>query len=135
MEKVYYNIRFNFLQSAPVPSGEGWRLATDEDIKAVNGQGIDPITAFREMRKELVSRIKVTSSLGRTFDGDEVSTTRMLKPIEVLKNEREGATALWVLSDNTPAQVGLEEFREVLKLAGIEQTKLWIPPETIDVQT
>jgi hypothetical protein len=34
-----------------------------------------------------------------------------------------------VLSDNTPVQVGLDEFLEVLKLAGIEQTKLWVPTD------
>lgn len=95
---------------------------------------IDPITEeeqralFKLERDEAVAAIKVTSSLGRTFDGDEQSTTRMLKPIKVLESEPEGSTTLWVLADNTPAQVGLTEFLEVLKLAGLEQTRLWLPP-------
>lgn len=84
---------------------------------------------FKFDRATAVANIKVTSSLGRTFDGDEASTTRMLKPIKVLEHEPEGTTALWVLSDNTPVQVGLAEFLEVLKLAGIEQTKLWLLPD------
>jgi len=82
---------------------------------------------FKAERALAVSAIKVTSSLGRTFDGDEDSTTRMMKPIKVLENEPEGTTTLWVLADNTPVQVGLAELLEVLKLAGIEQTKLWLP--------
>lgn len=83
---------------------------------------------FKSNRDDAVASIKVTSSLGRTFDGDEGSTTRMMKPIKVLEHEPEGTTTLWVLADNTPVQVALPEFLEVLKLAGIEQTKLWIPP-------
>jgi len=84
---------------------------------------------FKAERALAVASIKVTSSLGRTFDGDEDSTTRMMKPIKILEHEPEGTTTLWVLSDNTPVQVGLDEFLEVLKLAGIEQTKLWVPTD------
>lgn len=83
---------------------------------------------FKAERAIAVANIRVTSSLGRTFDGDEESTTRMLKPIKLLENKPEGTTTLWVLSDNTPAQVGLPEFLEVLELAGLEQTRLWVAP-------
>lgn len=87
--------------------------------------------AFKSGRELAVSKIKVTSSLGREFDGDEQSTTRMLKPIKVLEHEPEGTTSLWVLADNTPAQVALPEFLEVLKLAGLEQTRLWLPSDLL----
>lgn len=80
-------------------------------------------------RAKAVADIRVTTSTGKTFDGDEESTTRMLKPIKVLEHEPEGTTSLWVLADNTPAQVTLEEFLEALKLAGLEQTRLWLPDE------
>lgn len=84
---------------------------------------------WKSERAVAVAAIKVTTSTGKTFDGDEESTTRMLKPIKVLEHEPEGTTSLWVLADNTPAQVTLEEFLEALKLAGLEQTRLWLPNE------
>lgn len=33
---------------------------------------------------------------------------------------------LWVLADNTPATVSLDELAEALALAGAEQTRLWV---------
>lgn len=85
--------------------------------------------AFKAQRSDAVASIKVTSSFGRIFDGDEKSTTRMLKPIKVLEHKPEGTTTLWVLADNTPVQVALSEFLEVLELAGLEQTRLWAPKD------
>ncbi|WP_298187843.1 hypothetical protein [uncultured Pseudomonas sp.] len=81
--------------------------------------------AFKAARAEAVAAIKVTSSLGRTFDGGEKDTDRMLKPIAVLQVKPEGTTQPWALADNTVALVALPEFLEVLELAGLEQTRLW----------
>lgn len=103
------------------------QMVTAEDKARLDA--IEERERFKFERAEAVSRIQVTSSLGRTFDGDEMSTTRMLKPIKLLEHEPDGATTLWVLADNTPAQVGLAEFLEVLKLAGLEQTRLWVPSD------
>lgn len=83
---------------------------------------------FKAQRELEVSRIKVTSSLGRVFDGAEVDTTRMLKPITVLKEKPTGTTVTWVLADNTVVDVALDEFLEVVEKAGLEQTRLWIQP-------
>lgn len=80
---------------------------------------------FKAEREKLVAAIKVTSSLGRTFDGGEKDTDRMLKPIAVLQVKPEGTIQPWVLADNTIALVALPEFLEVLELAGLEQTRLW----------
>lgn len=91
---------------------------TDEEIRQ----------EFKIERARVVAAIKVTSSLGRTFDGAEIDTDRMLKPITVLKEKPEGTTWLWVLADNTAVQVALPEFLEVLELAGREQTRLWVAP-------
>lgn len=84
--------------------------------------------AFKSSRTAAVAAIKVTSSLGRTFDGRETDTQRMLEPIAVLKEKPEGTTTLWVLADNSVADVALPEFLEVLELAGIEKTRLWVQP-------
>lgn len=103
---------------------DGYELPSDAEI--AEAEYNEARTAFKSQRAELVAAIKVTSSLGRTFDGGEVDTSRMLKPITVLKEKPEGSTWLWVLADNTPAQVGLLEFLEVLELAGRAQTRLWL---------
>ena len=95
---------------------------TEEELAA------EARAAFKAQRAINVANIKVSSSLGNTFDGDEESTQRMLEPIAVLKEKPEGTTSLWVLSDNTVAEVALPEFLEVLELAGLEKTRLWVDP-------
>lgn len=81
---------------------------------------------FKQERAKAVQNILVTSNLGRVFQGDEDSTTRMLKPIKVLEHEPEGTTTTWVLADDSVVQVGLAEFLDVLKKAGVAQTELWV---------
>jgi hypothetical protein len=82
--------------------------------------------AFKEKRGAAVAAIKVTTQAGNTFDGDERSQGRMARAILVLQDEPVGTLTTWVLADNTEAQVGLDELREAFKLAGLEQTRLWV---------
>lgn len=100
------------------------KTAADKEAEAV----IAAREAFKTSRAAAVAAIKVTSSLGRTFDGGEVDTQRMLEPIAVLKEKPEGSTTMWVLADNSVAEVALPEFLEVLELAGREKTRLWLQP-------
>lgn len=74
-------------------------------------------------REQLVAAIMVTSSLGNSFNGDEVSQTRITRAIVALPDET--STILWTLSNNSKVAVAKPELQEVLLLAGIEQTKLW----------
>ena len=76
-------------------------------------------------RTEAVARIRVTTSSGKTFDGDETSQTRMGRAVVALQAAGQAET-LWVLADNTPATVTLDELAEALALAGAEQTRLWV---------
>lgn len=80
---------------------------------------------FKAQRQILVDNIKVTVG-GKTFDGDEVSQTRMARATTVLL---EGETVLWVLADNTPTQCTKAELIEALRLAGAAQTEVWVVPE------
>ena len=80
--------------------------------------------AFKAQRQILVDSIKVVVG-GKVFDGDETSQTRMARAITVLL---EGETVLWVLADNTPTQCTKAELIEALRLAGEEQTRLWVMP-------
>ena len=76
-------------------------------------------------RTEAVARIRVTTASGKVFDGDETSQTRMARAVVALQDAGQTET-LWVLADNTPATVSLDELAEALALAGAEQTRLWV---------
>ena len=53
---------------------------------------------FKVERARAVQAITVTTVLGNTFDGDEISQGRMARAILALP---EGETVRWVLHDNT----------------------------------
>ena len=76
-------------------------------------------------RTEAVARIRVTTTSGKVFDGDETSQTRMARAVVALQAAGQTET-LWVLADNTPTMVTLDELAEALALAGAEQTRLWV---------
>ena len=79
-------------------------------------------------RAAMVRAIKVTTVAGNTFDGDEISQGRMARAILSLQAAPAGTETTWVLADNTPIQVDLDELSEALRLAGQEQTRLWVKP-------
>lgn len=75
-------------------------------------------------RAEAVSQITVEVD-GFVFDGDETSQERMARSIVALD---EGETIIWVLHDNSIAQVSKEQLKAALRLAGQKQTELWTKP-------
>jgi len=82
--------------------------------------------AWKARRAEAVRNIKVTTTSGRVFDGDEASQGRMARAILGLQEAGEGATVTWVLADNAPVAVTAAELSEALHLAGAEQARLWV---------
>lgn len=101
------------------------QLITLEDKKDLEAQ--QQRAQFKAERDSLVKSIVVVSSLGRAFNGDELSTTRMFKHIKVLEAKEPEATVEWILADNSIAQVGLAELLEVLDLSITKQSELWVP--------
>ena len=81
--------------------------------------------AFKSARASAVDSITVTTTLGNTFDGNEIAQGRMARAILGLQSAEVGATVSWVLADNTVALVGLAEMTEALTLSRLEQTRLW----------
>ena len=77
---------------------------------------------FKQDRETNVANIKVTVD-NMVFDGDETSQTRMAKAIVAMEDNE---TTLWVLADNTQIQATKEQLKQALRLAGEEQTRLWI---------
>lgn len=81
---------------------------------------------WKQARSEAVNNIKVTTTSGNVFDGDETSQARMARAILGLESAGPDATVTWVLADNTPTQATALELREALALAGAEQARLWV---------
>lgn len=88
----------------------------------------------KDERAEAVSKITVEVD-GMTFDGDEESQTRMGRTIAAaiaLGVDIQTYTQVWVLADNTVAQVSIAQLAQALKLAGEAQTALWTVPYSAD---
>lgn len=84
-----------------------------------------PQRAYEQAKRERtaqVAQITVTTTSGKTFDGDEESQNRMARVVAV---GSAGETTNWKLSDNTWVLVTYEELSEALRLAGEAQTAIW----------
>ena len=99
-----------------------------------NIQPIPPPTAeqlranAKAARTTAVAAITVTTSTGKTFDGDEQSQERMARAI--LISQLTGLTSTtWTLADNAIVTVTLAELTEALILSGQQQAALWPIPE------
>lgn len=105
--------------------------------KAVSGQWVldddkaaeVAMTEAKTERTDAVSKITVEVD-GLVFDGDETSQDRMTRAITMFTSSGLPAdtTTLWVLADNTVAQVTIDQLTQALLLAGQKQTELWTKP-------
>lgn len=80
---------------------------------------------FLSQRQTMVDSIVVTTSSGKSFDGDETSQNRMVRAI-VAMEAASAQSIVWVLADNTPAMVTPSELKEALALSGAEQARIWV---------
>jgi len=83
--------------------------------------------AAKAAREKAVSEIKVTTQAGNTFDGDEISQTRMSRAIIALSTGL-APSVNWVLADNSVIQATAAELTEALVLAGQAQAAIWVLP-------
>lgn len=81
---------------------------------------------WKQARSEAVNNIKVTTTSGNVFDGDETSQARMARAILGLEAIGPDAVVTWVLADNSVIEATAAELREALALSGAEQAKLWV---------
>ena len=79
---------------------------------------------FKQDRAKAVAAIVVEVD-GLLFDGDETAQTRMARAALVMQD---GETTTWVQANNEPAQVTKAQLIEAIRLAGAEQTRLWVMP-------
>lgn len=82
---------------------------------------------WKASRAAAVEAIKVTTTAGNEFDGDETSQGRMARAIIAL-GTTPGGTVNWVLADNSVINATAAELAEALALAGAEQAALWVAP-------
>lgn len=124
----YNTITHSVREVAPVGDVQQWQVyALPAEQVASNQQAAQAALTqqAKDARLDAVSRIKVTTASGKTFDGDETSQTRMARAVVALQAAGQSETT-WVLADNTPATVTLAELAEALALAGAEQTRMWV---------
>ncbi len=81
---------------------------------------------LKAQRDAAVAAIKVTTTAGNTFDGDETSQDRMSRAVVAMGAAPAGSTVNWVLSDNTVIDATQAELNEALLLAGTAQAALWV---------
>ena len=79
----------------------------------------------KQLRKEAVSAITVTTASGKEFDGDEDSQNRMSRAISAMGD---GDETQWVLADNSVVTATKAELKEALRLAGAAMTTIWMQP-------
>lgn len=98
------------------------------DAYDIHGFGPPPAQTREEakvVREINVARIRVTTTAGYEFDGDEVSQNRMARAILGLSAAAPGTTINWTLADNTVIQADVAELTEALMLAGATQAAMW----------
>lgn len=111
------------------PAGFGGGVKVDmEKLAAL--QKLEARELFKQERAKAVAAIVVEVD-GLLFDGDEVAQTRMARAALVMQ---EGETTTWVQANNIPAEVTKEQLIEAIRLAGAEQTRLWVMPSVAPVE-
>ena len=105
------------------------RPLTEEEIAALPVRTEEELAAeareqFKQEREKAVASIVVEVD-GILFDGDEVAQTRMARAALVMNDEE---TTTWVQANNIPTEVTKAQLVEAIRLAGAEQTRLWVMP-------
>ncbi|MGY3928589.1 DUF4376 domain-containing protein [Aeromonas simiae] len=77
--------------------------------------------ARKAQRQAAVDAIVVAVD-GLRFDGDELSQQRMMRRADAMGPDD---TARWVLADNTVRDVTRTQLSEAVRLAMLEQERLW----------
>ena len=107
-----------------VPAGCTVAIEHDPDLTPTEEAARE---AAKQQRTAAVAAIQVTTAAGNTFDGDEVSQSRMVRAIIALGTGL-APSVNWVLADNSVVYATKEELTEALTLAGMAQAALWVIP-------
>lgn len=122
------------LAFGPEPEGElAVKQAFWADLGVTYTEEPDPepteeelLEQAKEERAKQVAAIKVTVG-DKVFDGDEISQSRMARALEVATITGMQST-VWVLADNTVAEVTVDEMKQALSQAMLKMGELWTIP-------
>lgn len=92
-----------------------YRELTDEDYTEYNSKN------YKVVRAEMVNNI-VVSYNDVEYQGDEVSQDRLSRAINGLPEDK---TIEWKAKDNSKQLLTKDDLRQILYLAGQEQTRIW----------
>lgn len=91
--------------------------------------------AEQELARAKAERAAAVASItvevdGMVFDGDETAQERMARTVTAATATGASMddTTVWVLHDNTVAQVTVHQLATALRMAGEAQTALWTKP-------
>lgn len=89
-----------------------------------------PIKAnqWKGQRQVLVDNIEVTYN-DVVYQGDETSQDRMSRAINGLPDDT--STVYWKAKDNSKQKLNKMQLKEILYLAGQEQTRIWFNEPTV----
>ena len=88
---------------------------------------VQAIAQKKSERLALVDAIVVTTSTGKTFDGNEDAQARMSRYIQAAQIAGIPSTT-WVLANNVPTVVTLAELQEALVLSTQAMGAVWVSP-------
>ena len=92
-----------------------FRDLIEDDFKSYNEQN------YKAIRQNLVDNIEVTYN-DVVYQGDEKSQDRMSRAIVGMDDDD---TIEWTAKDNSKVTLLKSDLKQILRLAGIEQTKVW----------
>ena len=115
----------------PTPEEEFYITENEDGSLNVTPKSAEQIAAIhyakaKVQRESNVAAIKVTTTAGNEFDGDEISQGRMARAVIALGASTPGTTVNWILADNSVIQATAAELTEALALAGAAQASLWV---------
>lgn len=117
----------DFTSPAAIKLLELMHLATADSNKSITSKYsiLDDRFNYTFDREYSINNIKVLTSSGLTFDGDERSQERMSRAIHISAITGDTVT-LWRLADNSDVSVTIDDLKEALALSGKELSKLWL---------
>lgn len=116
---------------------DGWRAlgveVREEEVEAPapvepseEEKAAQALEAAKREREEAVAAIKVEVD-GMIFDGDETAQSRMARAITAAETAGQNST-VWVLADNTVAEVTKAQLLQALSLSMQKMAALWTVP-------
>ena len=99
-----------------VEKGETW-----EEITSFPCFSVQDSSTVKYDKDVAVSNIEIKYN-GVVYQGDEISQNRMSRTINGMLDTD---TIMWTAKNNSKVELTKEELIQILRLATIEQTKLW----------